>query len=116
MTSYEGNDIYCDLIIPGKIEIAVVEETENVLAFHHTRPHWPVHIVVIPKQHIDSLLDLNNQDGIAGELLEVVQHVASKVTEQEGACRVLTNIGDYQKSKHLHVLVISGEAKSDNIV
>ncbi len=37
--------------------MAVVHETENVLANFHTRPHWPVRIVVIPELHVPSLTD-----------------------------------------------------------
>ena len=40
---------------------AVVRETEQVLAYHHTRPNWPVHIVVIPKRHVPSLCDLGDR-------------------------------------------------------
>ena len=39
-------DFYCEQVLSGKTRVEVVLETENVLAFHHTRPHWPVHIVV----------------------------------------------------------------------
>lgn len=108
MSEYVGSDIYCDLIIPRSIPIEVVRETENVLAYHHTKPRWPVHIVVTPKRHVDSLLTLGT-DTIARELLEVVQEAAAKVTKEQGACRVLTNLGEYQDSKHLHIHVSSGK-------
>jgi histidine triad (HIT) family protein len=110
--TYSGTDIYCDLIIPGKLEVKVVKETEDILAFYHTKPYWPVHIVVTPKQHIASLIELEPGSEIAKELLQVVQEVARTVTESEGACRVSTNLGRYQDSKHLHVHVSSGEHSS----
>lgn len=116
MSDYTGNDIYCDLIIPDKTGLKIIKETPTVLAFYHTKPHWPVHIVVIPKVHIADLLELTNENGLAGELLDVVKEVVTMVKSQDGACRVLTNIGDYQKSKHLHFLIISGDAVMDNIV
>ena len=81
----------------------VVRETANVLAYHHTRPFWPVHIVVIPKRHISSLLTLEeSDDALLLELLRVVREVAQDVLAEHGACRVLTNLGKYQDSKHLH--------------
>ena len=49
-------------------------ETGEVLAFHHTRPFWPVHIVVIPKTHVPSLIDLGDTDEV---LLHKVLAVAS---------------------------------------
>ena len=51
-------DFYCDEVLSGRTEVRVVRETDNVLAYHHTRPFWPVHIVVIPKRHISSLLTI----------------------------------------------------------
>jgi histidine triad (HIT) family protein len=48
---YSGDDFYCDMALSGKVPLDIVAETEQVLAFHHTRPFWPVHIVVIPKAH-----------------------------------------------------------------
>lgn len=108
MTDYTGEDIYCDIIIPRKIDIEVVKETDNILAYYHTKPFWPVHIVVTPKRHVLSLLELD--DELALELLTVVKEVAAKVKEQNGAARVSTNLGEYQDSKHLHVHVNSGTA------
>ena len=103
---YSGNDFYCDLVLSGKIEVDKVLETDTVLAYHHTRPFWPVHIVVIPKTHIASLLEVDDKTVL--ELLTVVKEVAANVTQTHGACRVLTNLGEYQDSKHLHWHVCSG--------
>ena len=107
MIDYQGEDIYCDVIIPHKIEIKIVKETNKVLAYYHTKPFWPVHIVVTPKQHVSSLLELD--DKLASELLNVVKEVARTVKEENGSARVLTNLGEYQDSKHLHIHVSSGE-------
>jgi histidine triad (HIT) family protein len=46
---------------------------------------------------------------LAKELLSVVKEVAAKVKNEYGACRVLTNLGDYQDSKHLHIHITSGK-------
>ena len=53
-------DFYCEEVFSGKTPVDKVLETENVLAYHHTRPFWPVHIVVVPKQHVASVLELEN--------------------------------------------------------
>jgi histidine triad (HIT) family protein len=105
-------DFYCDEVLSGRTEVRVVCETDNVLAYHHTRPFWPVHIVVIPKRHISSLLTIED-DGLLLELLRVVREVAKEVLDEHGACRVLTNLGKYQDSKHLHWHVSSGEPNQD---
>jgi histidine triad (HIT) family protein len=104
------NDFYCDEVLSGRTPVQRVVETVRVLAFHHTRPFYPVHIVVIPKHHIESLLTLGDEDGqLLLELLEVVQQVASRVVGEHGACRVITNLGEYQDSKHLHWHVAAGQ-------
>ena len=104
------DDFYCDEVLSGKTRVDVVYETETVLAYHHTRPFWPVHIVVIPKLHVPSLTNLGDCDeGILSELLAVVRRVAAEVEEEHGAARVLTNLGRYQDSKHLHFHVNSGD-------
>jgi histidine triad (HIT) family protein len=102
-------DFYCDEVLSGKTEVRVVHETDNVLAYYHTRPFWPVHIVVIPKRHIGSLLTLEESDtALLLEMIEVVRKVADGVVVEHGACRVLTNLGRYQDSKHLHWHVSCG--------
>lgn len=103
------NDFYCDEVLSGNTPVVKEIETANVLAFHHTRPFYPVHVVVIPRRHIGSLLTLGKEDDeTLLELIGVVRQVASRIMEEHGACRVLTNLGEYQESKHLHWHVAFG--------
>ena len=102
-------DFYCEEVLSGRTPVQVVRETGNVLAYHHTRPFWPVHIVVIPKSHVGSLLTIASDSPLLTELLGVVQQVAAQVVAEHGACRVLTNLGEYQESKHLHWHVNAGD-------
>lgn len=104
------SDFYCDEVLSGRTTVQVVAETEQVLAYHHTRPFWPVHIVVIPKRHVPSLTNLGDADeGLLHQLLAVVREVAGTVEQVHGKARVLTNLGEYQDSSHLHFHVNSGE-------
>ena len=103
-----ADDFYCEQVLSGRTPVEKVLETERVLAYVHTRPYWPVHIVVIPKQHIASLLELEDETLLV-ELMDVVKQVAALVIEQEGACRIVTNLGEYQESKHLHWHVGAGK-------
>ncbi len=107
--AYAGTDFYCDQVLSGRTAVVTVHETAGVLAFQHTRPHWPVHIVVIPKQHIASLLDISSDTTLLQELLAVVQQVAAEVVANHGGCHVVTNLGTYQDSKHLHWHIGAGE-------
>ena len=105
-----GIDFYCENVLSGKIEVSVFRETADVLAYHHTRPFWETHIVIIPKRHIGSLLTLEkSDDALFLELFEVIRQVAADIVAEKGAARVLTNLGEYQDSKHLHFHVYSGE-------
>jgi histidine triad (HIT) family protein len=100
-------DFYCEEVLSGRTEVERVLETDNVLAYHHTRPFWETHIVVIPKTHVDNLLTVSNE--LLVELMDVVQTVAASLLRDKGAARVLTNLGEYQDSKHLHFHVNSGD-------
>ena len=103
-------DFYCDEALSGRTAVDVVIETDDVLAFHHTRPFWPIHIVVVPKRHVPSLTDLGGAGPeILTVLMEVIRGIAADVEREHGAARVLTNLGRYQDSKHLHFHVSSGD-------
>jgi histidine triad (HIT) family protein len=107
---YEGTDFYCDVAVPGVEDLDVVHDDARVLAFHHTRPFWPTHVVVVPKRHIASLTAVGAEDEAdVRALLAVVQRVARQVETEQGEAAVLTNLGRYQDSKHLHVHVYAGE-------
>lgn len=103
-------DFYCDEVLSGRTPVQKVTETDLILAFYHTRPFYPLHIVVIPKRHIESLITLDpNEHALILELFGIIRQIASEVVAERGACRVVTNIGDYQDSKHLHFHIISGD-------
>ena len=101
-------DFYCEEVLSGRTPVEKVFESVTVLAYHHTRPFWPVHIVVIPKVHVGSQLNIDDNNLLI-ELMDAVRWVAAQVVDEHGAARVLTNLGRYQDSKHLHFHVLSGE-------
>lgn len=106
---YRGDDFYCDVAIPRSAQLDVVHEDDRVLAYHHTRPFWQTHIVVVPKRHLGSLTTVTADDEEdVRALLAVVQRVARSVEQARGEAAVLTNLGAYQDSKHLHVHVHAG--------
>lgn len=106
-----SDDFYCEQVLSGITAVEIVLETEEALAYHHTRPFWQVHVVVIPKTHIPSLTDLGGvSEQILCRLIQVVRQVAVMIETEHGRCRVLTNLGEYQESKHLHFHVVSGES------
>jgi len=98
-----GPDFYCDEVLSGRTSVERVFESEQVLAFMHTRPHYRHHVVVIPKRQVESLLTLRDEDAtLLLELLAAVREVAAEVVATEGAAHIVTNLGAYQESKHMH--------------
>ncbi len=75
-------DFYCDQVLSGRVSVERIAETGNVLAFHHTQPYWPVHIVIIPKRHIDSLAAIEPDDlPVVHEMLTLAAELCRRVTE-----------------------------------
>lgn len=101
-------DFYCDFALNDKIVVEKVRETERVLAFQHTKPHWPVHIVIVPKKHIARLIELEDMS-----LIQEIFQIAKDIIEERGLAetnyRIITNGGSFQDSKHLHFHLVSGE-------
>lgn len=104
------NDFYCEQVIPGKIQVKVMVESSNILAFFHTNPFWEVHIVIIPKKHISSLTNVSKaEQSILNELIQIASEVCTEVEKTHGGCRLSTNCGNYQSNKHLHFYVHAGK-------
>ncbi len=102
-------DIYCQLIIPGKLKVDIIFETNNVMAFHHTNPYWERHVVIIPKAHIQSLSNYPNDSELNKDFFEAIRVVTKMFEEKYGGCRISSNVGNYQTSKHLHWYVHQGK-------
>ena len=89
-----------------------LRDTETLLAFHHPRPAYPVHILIVPKRRLANLLDL--QTAAAAFLLELTPTVQSPTTEfglETVGYRLITNGGPYQDIPQLHFHLISGEVE-----
>ena len=66
----ESDDFYCDFVLNNKTEVQREIETEHVLAFRHTEPSWEFHVVIIPKEHISKLSDVNDPN-IIGQFFKL---------------------------------------------
>jgi histidine triad (HIT) family protein len=96
-------DFYCEKILKGLIDVPLCFESEQVFAFHHTNPIWENHVVLLPRRHVESLIDLGEADNeLLLELMRAAKMIARDFMERFGAARVYTNLGEYQSSKHLH--------------
>ena len=99
-------DFYCEQVISGKTKVEMVYESDNVLAFHHVRPRYQSHIVVIPRKHVRDLAQLEDEVVLV-EMLRVIQDIARDTLKEHGTCRILTNLGEFQNNRHLHWHVVS---------
>ncbi|MGH9902937.1 MAG: HIT domain-containing protein, partial [Pyrinomonadaceae bacterium] len=78
----------------GEIPAAVVYEDEHAVAFRDVNPQAPVHVLVIPREHTDSLDDAARRDEAPlGHLLRVASRVAGEQGLSEGGYRTVINTG-----------------------
>jgi histidine triad (HIT) family protein len=110
---YAGEDFYCDVALRHVDDLDVVHEDARVLAFRHTRPFYDVHVVVVPKRHIASLTAATADDEEDLRALAVtIRNVTAQIEREHAGARVVTNVGAYQDSKHLHMHVVSGSPRT----
>jgi histidine triad (HIT) family protein len=102
--------LFCD-IVAGKIPAKVAYQDDSVLAFHDIKPQGPVHILVIPKRHITSLLDLKEEDDdVVGSLVRKARDLAAANGLAERGFRLVFNAGDDAGYSvyHVHLHLVGG--------
>lgn len=102
--------IFCKLVA-GEIPADLVGETEEFIAFNDINPVAPVHLLVIPRRHIESFDEIELLGvGTSGRLLAFIARVARDAAVAEGGYRVVTNVGpdSGQEVKHLHWHILGG--------
>lgn len=103
--------IFCKIInkeIPSKI----VFENEMVIAFEDLAPVAPIHILIVPKKHIASAIDLNEEDfEYVKEVYKAAQIIAKEKKISESGFRIVNNCGEDggQTVKHIHFHLIGGQ-------
>ena len=114
-----NNDCLFCKIIKGEIPSSKVYEDDTVLAFNDINPAAPIHILVIPKKHIDCLSDLNSEDKyIVWHIHEVINKIAEEQGFKNDGFRVIVNCGKNggQEVMHLHYHVLAGTKLGEKIV
>lgn len=104
--------IFCQ-IANGQTDSEIVHEDELVVAFRDLNPQAPVHILLIPRQHIANLGAADEQHrGLLGHLALVAAQVARQEGIAEGGYRLVANVGPHggQAVDHLHVHLLGGRA------
>ena len=83
-------------------------ETNQWIAFYHPKPSYPLHILLVPKQAIANLSELDASDsGLINGLVEIVQQLVKQFDLQSRGYRLITNGGPYQSISQLHFHLIS---------
>lgn len=96
-------DWYCEDVLSGNLEVDVVWEDSRVLAFHHPRPTADIHVVVIPKEHISSLLDPKAKDGeLLSSIIAAIQETANLLGLEEQGFYVRANAAGEGVTPHMH--------------
>jgi len=104
--------LFCK-IVDRAIPASIVYEDERVLAFNDINPQAPTHVLVIPKRHIASLLDVSSaDDGIVGELVRRAAAIAGERGIAAGGFRTVfnTNADAGQTVFHIHLHLLGGRA------
>lgn len=99
--------IFCK-IINNEIPSNIILKDSEFMAFHDINPKAPVHILVIPKVHVNSFNEVTPQT--MKNMTVFIQNVAKELNIQDSGYRVITNIGENggQEVKHLHFHILGG--------
>jgi len=102
--------IFCK-IVAGEIPADVVRESDRVLAFRDLNPMAPTHILLIPKEHVESVAELSDQHGeVLADLMQAATQLARADGIEESGWRLVTNVGPDagQSVFHLHFHLLGG--------
>ena len=98
-------------VIPAKRP----RETDTLLAFHHPKPSYPFHVVLVPKWEVSNLMELDPASAFLPDLFGTVQSLVAEF--QLPAYRLSVNGGEYQEFPYLHFHLVSplpqGEGKGE---
>ena len=107
--SHDPNCLFCKLV-DGKIPSRKVYEDDDILVFHDIAPWAPVHLLLIPKRHLTSMVDVTEADApLLGRMMVLIPKLMLENGVTNGF-RILVNTGKdgMQEVQHLHVHAIGG--------
>ena len=108
--------LFCK-IIKGEIPSGKVYEDECCYAFRDINPQAPVHVLIVPKEHIASADEVSPDNSAAvAHIFSVIPAVAKALGLSNGY-RVITNVGEdgCQSVRHLHFHLLGGKKLSENM-
>ena len=102
--------LFCN-VVSGEQSADVVHTSDHVIAFRDIMPQAPVHILIIPKEHIESARQLKDKHGeILAEIFSTAAHLAKANDIDRSGWRLVTNVGSDagQSVHHLHFHLLGG--------
>jgi histidine triad (HIT) family protein len=108
----EQDCLFCR-IVAGETPADIIHRDERSIVFRDINPQAPVHLLVIPREHLESLDDASQKDEAAlGHLLRIAARVANEQGLSESGYRTVINTGAGagQSVFHLHVHVLGGRS------
>ncbi|MCK4635774.1 MAG: histidine triad nucleotide-binding protein [Candidatus Moranbacteria bacterium] len=109
--------IFCK-IIEKEVSAKIYRETDNILAFEDAFKIAPVHVLIIPKKHIESMNDIqDNQSEIISEMFLIARDLAKELKIDESGYKLLIRTGLHggQEVPHVHLHLIGGVPLSEDI-
>ncbi len=104
------NCLFCK-IAKGEIPAKVVSSDERVVAFEDISPQAPVHVLIIPRKHIATIMELEDGDNdLMGHMVQVAKKIAIEKGIDEGGFRLVINCNSDagQAVFHIHLHVLGG--------
>lgn len=104
--------LFCRIVV-GDLPSTKVREDDHVLAIRDIAPASPTHILVLPKQHIASALDLTDADApLVGRMFAIAADLARSEGIADAGYRLVSNVGQWggQSVDHLHIHLMGGRA------
>lgn len=109
--------IFCK-IIKKEIPAEIVFEDNEVLAFRDINPIAPTHVLIIPKKHIESIVELKEEDSaLIGKMVIIAKKLAENFDISEKGYKLLIRVGEWggQEVLHIHLHLIGGAKLAEDI-
>jgi histidine triad (HIT) family protein len=109
--------IFCK-IVAGEIPSDTLYQDNEVVAFRDINPQAPVHVLVIPRKHIESLVQLSEgESSLTAHMVDVANQLARKEGIAESGYRLVINCGEQggQLVPHLHLHLLGGRELSGKL-
>jgi histidine triad (HIT) family protein len=107
--------IFCK-IVKGEIPAKIVSESSSILAFRDINPKAKVHVLIIPKKHIESLSSVENEDlKLISEMMLEARRIAKQEGIEKSGFRVVINTGSDSGNAvaHIHLHLLGGNKLGD---